>query len=717
MKTYTGEYTRKIKFPLGGIGTGCVSLTGAGQLADWEIFNRPNMGSFNGFSNLGIRALEGDKVLSARLLNGDIMEGLDGSCGQNQSLMSGFPHFRNWSFTGAFPMCNLNFSDPDFPGDVVLTAFNPMIPLEDDESSLPCAFFTVAVNNPTDKSLVYETAFSVNNPYHEGTNLAFNKDGVSGLLLKSNAEGVGCGELSVASDGECVCQAYWYRGGWQDNIATFWREFSEEPVFKERTYDSVWERPDRNDTGTLLVKTEVAPGETKTVRLVLSWHVPYCVRYWEGATEEERKKWNDLAWKNYYTKRFKNSVESAVYAVKNFETLLEKTQRFTDILHSSTLPSEVIDAASSTLSVLKTPTVLRLEDGSFYGWEGTHEKVGSCEGTCQHVWNYAYALCFLFPKLERSIRENEFIHCTDGDGKTSFRMLIPFEHHAPWDFIPCLDGQMGCLFKSYREWLISGDNEWLKKWYPTLKKIMDFTFSEKNICCWDSNMDGVLEGRQHHTLDMELFGPSSWLEGMYLCALKAMERMAKALGEEADSRRYAEIFEKGKAWTDQNLFNGRYYHQKIDLCDRSIIEKFNAVDYFNYETGEIKYQIGEGSEIDQLLGQWHADILNLGDMFDKNQRRTALEFMYENNFKRDMRSFANPWRVFSLNDESGAVICDYPDGVYKPKIPIPYCEETMHGFEYSFAGLLIAEGYITEGLSVVRSVRDRYDGKKRNPFD
>jgi hypothetical protein len=45
-----------------------------------------------------------------------------------------------------------------------------------------------------------------------------------------------------------------------------------------------------------------------------------------------------------------------------------------------------------------------------------------------------------------------------------------------------------------------------------------------------------------------------------------------------------------------------------------------------------------------------------------------------------MRNFANPWRIFSLNDDAGTVICDYPEGAKKPKIPVPYCEETMHGF-------------------------------------
>ena len=62
-------------------------------------------------------------------------------------------------------------------------------------------------------------------------------------------------------------------------------------------------------------------------------------------------------------------------------------------------------------------------------------------------------------------------------------------------------------------------------------------------------------------------------------------------------------------------------------------------------------------------------------------------------------------------------MCDYPRGVRKPRIPIPYCEETMHGFEYQFAGLLFAAGRMEDGLKVVRTVRDKYDGRKRNPWN
>ena len=214
---------------------------------------------------------------------------------------------------------------------------------------------------------------------------------------------------------------------------------------------------------------------------------------------------------------FRDSMDTAAYALKNWDSLYGRTLRFKEALFQTTLDKTILDAVSATMSVLKTATVLRLEDGSFYGWEGVHEEAGSCEGTCQHVWNYAYALCFLFPELERSIRDLEFKYSTYENGWMVFRMKLPLGS-PKGTFRACLDGQMGSVIKCNREWKISGDDEWLKQNWNNITKILAYAWSEENPDEWDRNKDGVLEGRQHHTLDMELFGPSSWLQSMYLAS-------------------------------------------------------------------------------------------------------------------------------------------------------------------------------------------------------
>lgn len=719
---YTGNALNEISFPLGGIGTGSIGLAGNGRFVDWEIFNRPNKGSINGYSHIAVKAT-GNGVHACKVLNGDLTKGFMGDAtgnigyGPARTTMCSFPHFRNCTFEGEYPVANIDFSDPDFPGTVRLTAFNPLIPLEADDSSIPAAFFEIRFSNDTAEVMDYEAIFSLANPFKLSRNTEFHQENVDGILLEYpgiSPDSKEFGQLCLACEQASTVQPYWFRGKWLDNIVMFWNEFTSDAGLSHRVYDT----DGAQDTCSLGKCLTLNPGESGILRFIVSWNIPNNYRYWAKSyvwnTGMEDP--NQRSWKNYYATRFDSAAASAIYSLENFDTLQKKTLAYKETLFASTVDPVILDAVSATVSVLKSPTVFRLENGEFYGFEGSNKDSGSCEGTCQHVYNYAYALCFLFPELERSIRNLEFDHCTWEDGSTAFRLALPLR--APEKPLrACLDGQMGCVFKTYREWKISGDNEWLKKVWPTVKKILAYAWSEENADAWDRNKDGVLEGRQHHTLDMELFGPSSWLEGFYLAALKAAEEMALFLGD-PEAAEYRRLFESGKQWTKENLFNGKYFFHAVDLNDKSIMDRFNcADDYWNEETGEIKYQIGQGSEIDQLCGQWHANILGLGQLFDKEQVHIALENMLKNNFKDSMRSFANPWRVFALNDEAGTVICDYPEGAYKPKIPVPYCEESMHGFEYQFAGLLMSEGFIEDGIKVVRAVRDRYQGFNRNPWN
>lgn len=428
-----------------------------------------------------------------------------------------------------------------------------------------------------------------------------------------------------------------------------------------------------------------------------------------------------MVWKNHYATVFRDSVDSFRYAMTHFDTLLARTVRFRDALYASTVDSAVLDAAASNLAVLKSPTVLRLPDGRLWGWEGVHELSGSCEGSCQHVWSYAYALCFLFPELERGMRETELEYAYDPrTGKTEFRVGLPLgrDDYAPGtdDRHACLDGHMAGVMKFCREWKLSGDSAWLAKHWEQIKGMLAYAWSEENPDAWDRDRDGVLEGRQHHTLDMELFGPSAWLEGMYLGALEAGIEMADFLGDRVAGL-WRELLASGKRYLREQLFRGTHFAQNIDLHDRAAVDRFGAAEtYWNAEAGEIKYQIGEGCEIDQLLGQWHTDILGLAKLFDPEQTAAALETLWQNNYRRTMRDFVNPWRIFALNDESATVMCTYPAGTRKPAIPVPYCEESMNGFEYALAGLMLAEGKTEEGLAIVRAVRARYNGENRNPW-
>lgn len=734
---YKGERTRELIFPIGGIGTGSIGFAGNGRFVDWEIFNRPNKGSDNGYSHLALRC-SGTKGVKCKVLNGDLLGDYMGhykgdvpysgyGYGPSGTTMAGFDHFREWAFDGTFPIGKLLLSDPDFPAKAEIAVWSPMIPNDSEASSFPGGFFDVTVENTDADEQTVTAAFSLANPFSVSRNVPL-PDG-SGVYLKNAGDKEDMPEYGdlclTASGGEVMTVADWYRGGWQDPVATYWREFTSPEGLHPREYETDGSK----DTCTVAVTALLQPGEKKTFRFLMTWNVPNCRNYWfpVGSNPGESSNEGKTEWRNWYAVRWHDSRDSNRWGSERREKLCAGTLAFRDALWNTTVPPEVIDAAADSLSVLHSPTVLRLEDGTFWGWEGVMEQQGSCEGSCTHVWNYAYALCYLFPDLERGMRETDFRENLQPDGAMRFRLPLPLGRGGGWA-MPCADGQMGGIIKTYRDWKLCGDRAWLEKLWPAVKKTLSFAWSEANPLGWDRDKDGIMEGRQHHTLDMELFGPSAWLEGMYLAALKAAAEMARALGDTDFAVECEELFRKGSAGMERELFNGSWYVQNVDLGDKDKLLKYgNAYStlrritveqaYWNEETNEIKYQIGEGCEIDQTLGQWHADLCGLGDVFDPAHRRTALESLYRWNFKPTFRGFTNPWRNFVLNDEAGAIICSYPDGAKKPSIPIPYCEETMHGFEYQLAGQMLHEGMTEEGLSIVRGVRNRYDGAKRNPYN
>ncbi len=747
---YTDEHTRTISFPLGGLGTGSIGLAGNGALVDWEIFNRPGKGRHNGFSHFAITAIKSGATVDARVLHGDLQPPYEGSLGSTafysgfgwgpyREALAGLPHFTATRFTGTYPIAGVDFVDDDFPGRVSMEALNPFIPHDDRSSGMPAAMFEYAVTNTTDEEVVYQLTLAATNPFAGSrVNRYEQRGGVHRIELTGDgAEEVESGDLCIATDAEDVSyQEHWHGGAWFDELEVYWRDVTDPAGLKNRPL------PRYNGgigggtamTAALACRLRCPPGRTRRARFVLAWYVPLCRRFWDrqpvGFEERftpEEERFMAQPWRNWYATVWDSAAAVAQEALMRWDALYAPTRAFRDALFSSSIPPHAVDAIAGPLSVLKSATVLRVEDGSFYGWEGTGTDVGSCEGSCTHVWSYAQALAFLFPRLERSMRTVEYTYNLNPDGAMAFRTMLPLGSPR-WPFRPCVDGQFGTVLRVYREWKISGDERWLRSIWQGVRVSISFAWNPDNGEAWDPEATGVITGRQHHTLDMELFGANSWLTGMYLAALKAAAEMADVLEDDAFAERCRAVYTRGRERLNRELFNGRYYCQRLDLEDTRVLARFDQGGgdmfgnsmydtYWDAEYGQIKYQLGDGISIDHALGQWHAGLYGLGDVFDPEQLTSSLKALYEHNVKRTMRRYANPCRVFSLNDEDGLVMCAWPEGAVRPGIPIPYAQETMTGFEYAAASLMIQSGMVDEGLRIVAAVRDRYDGRKRNPWN
>jgi hypothetical protein len=311
---------------------------------------------------------------------------------------------------------------------------------------------------------------------------------------------------------------------------------------------------------------------------------------------------------------------------------------------------------------------------------------------CTHVWNYEQAVAFLFPNLERTMRRVDFLINTELDGKMAFRTRVPTTNYIPWNFHPAADGQMGCIMKLYREWLLCGDRRFLEELWPHAKRALEYAWKR-----WDLDQDGVMEGEQHNTYDIEFYGPNTMVGTLYLGALLAAERMAITLGDKTSAQKYHELYMRGRRKIEKELWNGEYYVQKC-------------------EDEKARYQYDNGCLSDQLLGQWFAMVVGLGCLLPRAHVRRALRSIFRYNWRSDLLNHINCQRIYAINEEAGLLVCTWPKGG-RPQRPLVYADEVWTGIEYQVASHMIYEDIIEEALTIVKAARDRYDGRKRNPWN
>src|ERR1700675_3046918 len=147
-RSFTGPALRELAFPLGGIGTGTVSLGGRGQLRDWEIFNRPAKGRDLALCFFALWAKPEGGPAVARVLERRLLPPFVADRGLSPWSLAGLPRLDEATFTGSYPIANVAFQDPVLPVEVELEAFTPFSPPDDRVSGLPVAVFRWRLHNP-----------------------------------------------------------------------------------------------------------------------------------------------------------------------------------------------------------------------------------------------------------------------------------------------------------------------------------------------------------------------------------------------------------------------------------------------------------------------------------------------------------------------------------------------------------------------------------------
>jgi uncharacterized protein (DUF608 family) len=741
---YNGENLNRLAFPIGGIGAGMFCLEGSGAISHVSVRNHPEVyrEPFM-MAALSIKGLEnGAKVLEGPVPDWKIFGNPNTGNGAGEKTY-GFPRFEKASFETRFPFGNIKLQDSDIPVEVSVTGWSPFIPTDEDNSSLPVGGLEYTFKNTSGKTV--EACFSyhsenfmrieIPNEWGGEYNAGHKISGIpGGFLLQQNCtpeKPYFKGDFAiVCDDPETVTDLCWFRGGWFDSRTVIWKDITDFTFASDTTT--------LNSPGaSLYVPFKLNPGEEKTVRLMMSWYVPHSnLREGLGPVSDEQLKadlakcepgsgccadLSDIYYEPWYSSQFKNIDEIVKYWKLNYSDLKEKSQMFSASFYNSSLPAEVVEAVAANLTILKSPTVLRQKDGKLWAWEGCHDNSGCCYGSCTHVWNYAQAIPHLFPGLERTLRETEFTVSQNEPGHQNFRTSLPIQQVDSHGFHAAADGQLGGIMKIYRDWHISGNTDWMKSLYPSVKQSIDYC-----IATWDTKHKGILEEPHHNTYDIEFWGPEGMCTSFYLGALSAFIEMGKAAGD--DISEYQNLLAKGKTFLENDLYNGEYFIQKIT------VEGLEAKDpvagskvgiNMNYSPEAVallqkegpKYQYGNGCLSDGILGAWIGKMSGLDDFVDPEKVKNHLNSVYKYNLKTDLSNHVNPQRPsYALGNEGGLLLCTWPKGDALT-LPFVYSNEVWTGIEYQVASHLMSVGEVEKGLEIVREVRLRYDGKTRNPFN
>jgi uncharacterized protein (DUF608 family) len=696
------EELQYIGMPVGGINTGTLYLGGDGRLWLWDIFNLNQEGinpvdvpwKDEVHAGKKIRSRDGSAYIAPPRAE-EIMPLAQGFAIQLE--YDGKKVRRNlcaddWeevAFEATYPVATITYSEKHFPFEVVLQAYSPFIPLDEDKSGLPATIFSIGIKNNTsvvanvvicgwleNKAALHTAATN----RVQRVNTVFRDKDHTGVFSTLEKTGFGNKHADKSFDFGTLCIAALGRnaGAVADVSGT------KEAVFQTTGPETATKSAQQKLIGNVTESLSVSPGDTVERHFVISWHTPnFMIHDGKVLPEADRGR--------YYDNSFKNAKEVAAYVAGNFKELSSTTLLWKKTWYDSTLPYWFLERTFVNIAALATTTSHRFKSGRYWAWEG----VGACEGNCTHVWQYAQAPARIFPAMERDNRERVDLGVSlQENGGIWFR--------GEYDKRPAIDGQAGRILGCYREHQLSRDHHFLERNWTKIKKATQFILNQ------DRNNDGMEDTPLENTLDAIWDGEIAWIVGLCIAAVKAAQAMAEEMEDTDFARVCKKYVEAGKKNMEEKLFNGEYFIHRPDA-----------------EKGRSKLGSYNTCHIDQVYGQSWIWQVGLERVLDKEKTLSALRALWKYNFKEDVGPYIEKntgGRPYALAGEAGMVMNTNPKNESKPygdnvSWQLGYFHECMTGFEHQVASHMMAEGMIKEALTLTRAIHDRYHAAKRNPFN
>lgn len=690
-----------IGMPVGGIMCGMVYLGGDGRLWLWDVFNKNQSGVV--YKNIPwhekiqfnfeyARPFDGANYVEPVKDVRPLEQGFTIKVTINgEALVRELHNADEISFEATYPVATVRYSFKDIPVAVTLKAYSPFIPLNEQDSALPVTILSFSINNKSTTPITVELSgilenktaiHSANDRQYQRINDVVTNEKFAGVFMRPYSHNWADEAFWNAPDYGNFCLASLNQN---NRISPQVSDIANPsgPFLADTTLKSARVEFNQKLVGMVGSIASIDPNRSVELNYAIAWYFPNLT--FEKIRNEGGR---------HYKKRFKSSTEVVRYVHDNFKTLSEQTLLWADTWYKeSTLPYWFLERTFLNISTLATTTCHWFESGRFWAWEG----IGSCPGTCNHVWQYAQAVGRIFPALERDTRERVDLGVGfHDDGHIGFR--------AEYDPSPAVDGQAGRILDIYREHQMSRDNEFLKRVWPKTKRAIQYLLAQ------DTNGDGMTDTTLENTLDAKWPGEIAWIVGLTLSAIKASQYMAQEMGDNDVAARCAKYVDDGRANMEKLLFNGEYFIHRPDPVKgrEGVIGSYNTC------------------HIDQVYGQsWAFQVGIKERIIGKEKTLSALRAVWKYNFTTDVGPYLKEHhggRPYALPGEGGMIMNtnpkneDVPYGV-KDAWQVTYFHECMSGFEHQVASHMMAEGMAEEALILTRTIHDRYSAVKRNPFN
>lgn len=628
--------------PLGGFGAGTFSQTYRGDFSRWHLEIGKHIYRTLFTCQFGIFEAGKAFILNDHKPN-------DGS------LLSWNFEKQNGTYYALYPRAYFEYKDLN----LIQEQFSPIIPHNYQETSYPVAIFRWHIGNPKNKVRDLSILWTWESIFGSSENIFYQENIFGGLIFDNlvDKKNNKYGQMGIFVQKEDIEISYLNSFNPKGDGSEVWNTFSKEGVLNLNYLGQDKLSSYKNSPGAICAKISLKPYENKIITFALVWDFPILE--------------TDLStrWNKFYTKFFgkdgRNIVKIARKAFNEHDRWLSEIKKWQELFLKRNEPDWFKAMLLNELYYLADGgTIWTIgRDTEKISRQEEHFGVLECFDypfyeTLDVRFYGSFPLLKLWPELEKvvmrdyfksidlEIKEKKFFNhpLVTATGERKIKGAMPHDLGTPQED-PFLrinayehldvniwkDLNSKFVLLVYRDFCFTGKNDvsFLKgAWHPIVEAI-------KYLKQFDRDNDCLIENDNipDQTYDNWVMnGPSTYCNGLWLASLSAGIEIAKVLNK--DYKLFQAWLEMGKMNLESKLWGGEYY-----LFDTKSSHK-------------------EAIMADALCGQWYADLLGLGDIFQRDRVSSTLKKIFDFNVKK------------IANGNIGAVNGINPDGTLLPESKI-----------------------------------------------